>query len=248
MIKQYGKVMVLMKKEQYLGVDVSPLNYEEIIDDIRQRIEAGKQSTIIAVNPEKVMAANNNSDLKNLINDSTYQIPDGVGIILASKLKKGNIRSRVTGVDMMERLIRFAAEEDRKVFLYGAKEEVVVKAKKNLEEKYQGLNIVGYENGYVQDQEALLKKINDSEAELLFVAMGSPKQELWIQENKPKLAVKVFQGVGGSFDVFAGKVQRAPKVYRQLGLEWFYRLIKEPKRLKRQMALPKFLIKILLTK
>ncbi|PAE19775.1 WecB/TagA/CpsF family glycosyltransferase [Robertmurraya siralis] len=237
-----------MKKEQYLGVDVSPLNYEEIIDDIRQRIEAGKQSTIIAVNPEKVMAANNNSDLKNLINDSTYQIPDGVGIILASKLKKGNIRSRVTGVDMMERLIRFAAEEDRKVFLYGAKEEVVVKAKKNLEEKYQGLNIVGYENGYVQDQEALLKKINDSEAELLFVAMGSPKQELWIQENKPKLAVKVFQGVGGSFDVFAGKVQRAPKVYRQLGLEWFYRLIKEPKRLKRQMALPKFLIKILLTK
>lgn len=248
MIKQYGKVMVLMKKEQYLGVDVSPLNYEEIIDDIRQRIEAGKQSTIIAVNPEKVMAANNNSELKNLINDSTYQIPDGVGIILASKLKKGNIRSRVTGVDMMERLIRFAAEEDRKVFLYGAKEEVVVRAKKNLEEKYQGLNIVGYENGYVQDQEALLKKINDSEAELLFVAMGSPKQELWIQENKPKLAVKVFQGVGGSFDVFAGKVQRAPKVYRQLGLEWFYRLIKEPKRLKRQMALPKFLIKILLTK
>lgn len=240
--------MVSMKKEQYMGVDVSPLNYDEIIEDIRSRMEAGEQSTIIAVNPEKLIAAEKNPELRNLINNSTYQIPDGVGILLASKLKGGKIHSRVTGVDMMERLIRFAAEENRKVFLYGAKEEVVAEAKNKLEEKYPGLNIVGYENGYVQDQEALVKKINNSGAELLFVAMGSPKQELWIKENKAKLNVKVFQGVGGSFDVFAEKVRRAPKFYRQLGLEWLYRLMKEPKRIKRQMALPKFLFKILLTK
>lgn len=237
--------MSRMGKEQYLGVDVSPLNYEEIIDDLRTRMMEGKQSTIIAVNPEKVIKAEESEELRGLINGSTYQIPDGVGILLASKLKGGSITSRVTGVDMMERLIRFAAEENHKVFLYGAKEEVVTEAKRKLEEKYPGLIISGYENGYVQDQQALVEKINESGAELLFVAMGSPKQELWIREHMPKLNVKVFQGVGGSFDVFAGKVQRAPSFYRKIGLEWLYRLMKEPHRFKRQLALPRFLLKIM---
>lgn len=237
-----------MEKEQYLGVNVSPLNYEEIIADLCERIEAGKQSTIIAVNPEKVIGAERNGELRELINSSTYQIPDGVGILLASKLKGGSISSRVTGVDMMERLIRFAAEEHHKVFLYGAKEDVVSQAKANLEAKYPGLDISGYENGYEQDQEKVVSKINESKATLLFVAMGSPKQELWIRENMSKLDVKVFQGVGGSFDVFAGKVQRAPLFFRKLGIEWLYRLAKEPKRLKRQLALPRFLLKILSSK
>ena len=110
-----------MEKENYLGVNVSPLNYEQIIADLRKRMEAGLQSTIIAVNPEKVMAAEKNEELRQLINASTYQIPDGVGVLLASKMKGGKISSRVTGVDMMDRLIRFAAEENHKVFLYGAK-------------------------------------------------------------------------------------------------------------------------------
>lgn len=237
-----------MKKETYLGVDVSPLSYEEIIDDLKRRIEDGEQSTIIAVNPEKVMAAKKNSQLKNLINGSTYQIPDGIGVLLASKLKGGSIRSRVTGVDMMERLIRFAAEDDYKVFLYGAKQEVVIAAKQKLEEKYPGLIISGFENGYAKDQNELINKINQSEADFLFVAMGSPKQELWIRENMKKLNVKVFQGVGGSFDVFSGRVKRAPLFYRKLGIEWLYRLMKEPSRIKRQLALPKFLLKIFFTK
>lgn len=237
-----------MEKENYLGVDVSPLDYEGIIADLRARMEAGLQSTIIAVNPEKVMAAEKNEELRQLINSSTYQIPDGVGILLASKMKGGKIASRVTGVDMMDRLIRFAAEENHKVFLYGAKEEVVTMAKQKLEEKYPGLNISGYENGYEKDNDKIINKINASGAELLFVAMGSPKQELWIRENMGKLNVKVFQGVGGSFDVFSGKVQRAPLFFRKLGIEWLYRLSKEPKRFKRQLALPKFLLRILVAK
>jgi N-acetylglucosaminyldiphosphoundecaprenol N-acetyl-beta-D-mannosaminyltransferase len=234
-----------MEKEKYLGVDVSPLDYEGIIADLRNRMEAGLQSTIIAVNPEKVMAAEKNEELRQLINSSTYQIPDGVGILLASKMKGGKISSRVTGVDMMDRLIRFAAKENHKVFLYGAKEEVVTMAKQKLEEKYPGLNISGYENGYEKDNEKIINKINASGAELIFVAMGSPKQELWIRENMGKLNVRVFQGVGGSFDVFSGKVQRAPLFFRKLGIEWLYRLLKEPKRFKRQLALPKFLLRIL---
>lgn len=237
-----------MQKETYFGVDVSPLSYDEILIDIEQRMQEGKKSTIIAVNPEKVMAAEQNEQLRELINNSTYGIPDGVGILLASKLKKGSITSRVTGVDMMDRLLAFAAEKGYRVFLYGAKEEVVSTAKAKIEEKYPKIIISGYENGYVQDPQQVIAKVNEAKADLLFVAMGSPKQELWIREHMDSVSAKVFQGVGGSFDVFAGHVKRAPAFYRNLGLEWFYRLMKEPKRLKRQLALPKFLLKVVRSK
>ncbi|MEK4027759.1 WecB/TagA/CpsF family glycosyltransferase [Pseudobacillus sp. FSL P4-0506] len=238
-----------MEKEQYLGVSVSPYTYEQIIADLKKRIANGEQSTVIAVNPEKVMTAGRDPLVKELINNSTYQIADGIGMIIASKLKKGQLRERVTGVDMMGRLLQFAADEGHSVFFYGAKEEVVRTAKEKLEEKIPSLRVAGYANGYVQDQEALVKQIRESGAALLFVALGSPRQELWIKENMPKLPnVKVFQGVGGSFDVYSGKVKRAPAFYRKFGLEWLYRLMKEPKRLKRQMALPQFLLKILFQK
>ncbi|KIL78625.1 WecB/TagA/CpsF family glycosyltransferase [Bacillus badius] len=238
-----------MDKEQYLGVSVSPYTYEEIIADLKKRIAAGEQSTVIAVNPEKVITAGRDPLVKELINESTYQIADGIGMIIASKLKKGQLKERVTGVDMMGRLLQFAADEGHSVFFYGAKEEVVRTAKEKLEAKIPNLRVAGYANGYVQDQEALVQAIRESGATLLFVALGSPRQELWIKENRPKLPnVKVFQGVGGSFDVYSGKVKRAPAFYRKFGLEWLYRLMKEPKRLKRQMALPKFLLKILVQK
>lgn len=238
-----------MEKELYLGVSVSPYTYEQIIADLKKRIANGEQSTVIAVNPEKVMTAGRDPLVKELINNSTYQIADGIGMIIASKLKKGQLRERVTGVDMMGRLLQFAADEGHSVFFYGAKEEVVRTAKEKLEAKIPALRVAGYANGYVQDQEALVKQIRESGASLLFVALGSPRQELWIKENMPKLPnVKVFQGVGGSFDVYSGKVKRAPAFYRKFGLEWLYRLMKEPKRLKRQMALPQFLLKILFQK
>jgi N-acetylglucosaminyldiphosphoundecaprenol N-acetyl-beta-D-mannosaminyltransferase len=231
-----------VKKEQYLGVSVSPLTYDQIIKDMKKRIQAGEQSTVIAVNPEKVMTARRDPLVKDLINNSTYQIADGVGMIIAAKLKKGKLTERVTGVDMMGRILEMAAAENLGVFFYGAKEATVKKAKDNLEAKMPGLRVVGYENGYVKDQDALLEKIRQSGAHIIFVALGSPRQELWIRENMPKLPkVKVFQGVGGSFDVYSGNVQRAPEMYRKAGLEWLYRLMKEPKRIKRQMALPKFL-------
>ncbi|MGG3739378.1 WecB/TagA/CpsF family glycosyltransferase [Aeribacillus pallidus] len=234
-----------MEKESYFGVNVSPYTYDEIISDLKQRMEKGEKSTIIAVNPEKVIAAEKNESLRTLINSATYQIPDGIGIILASRLKGGKIRSRVTGVDMMDRLLQFAAEEGFGVFLYGAKEEVVHQAAANIQKKYPKLRIAGVQHGYEKDVEKVITKINESKAQILFVAMGSPKQELWIKEHMDRLCPLVYQGVGGSFDVYAGRVKRAPLVFRKLGLEWFYRLMKEPKRLKRQLALPKFLWKVL---
>jgi N-acetylglucosaminyldiphosphoundecaprenol N-acetyl-beta-D-mannosaminyltransferase len=237
-----------MKKEQYLGVNVITLNYDEIIEDIKKRMEKGLTSTIIAVNPEKVITASQDEQVKTLINDATYQIPDGVGVLIASRLKGGAIQSRVTGVDMMDRLLKFAADEGKKVFMYGAKEEVVALAKVKIEEKYPSIQITGYSNGYTKDQDELVRKINESGAEIIFVALGSPRQELWIRDHMNELNVKVYQGVGGSFDVFAGNVKRAPSFFRKAGLEWFYRLISDPKRFKRQLALPKFLFKIITKK
>ena len=114
--------------------------------------------------------------------------------------------------------------------MYGAKEEVVALAKVKIEEKYPSIQITGYSNGYTKDEDELVRKINESGAEIIFVALGSPRQELWIRDHMKDLNVKVYQGVGGSFDVFAGNVKRAPSFFRKAGLEWFYRLITDPKR------------------
>lgn len=233
-------------KENYLGVDVSPLTYDNITDDLAVRMANGEQSTIIAINPEKVMTAQKDPLIKDLINSSTYQIADGVGILLASKIRGGAITSRVTGVDMMERLLGFASANGHPVYFYGAKEEVVKKAAENIKTAYPAIQIAGYTNGYDTDEDGLVARINNSGAKMIFVALGSPKQELWIQRNMPRLPnVQVFQGVGGSFDVFSGTVKRAPLVFRKLGIEWLYRLLKSPARLKRQTSLPIFLFKVL---
>lgn len=233
-------------KEKYLGVNVSPLSYEGIINDLRERIDGGKQSTIIAVNPEKVMSAQRDPEVKELINASTYQIADGVGILLAAKIKGGGITSRVTGVDMMARLLQFAESDGHSVYFYGAKEEVVAKAIANIQAQHPNIRVAGYTNGYEKDEAALVARIHQSGAKILFVALGSPKQELWIRRNLKSLPnVQVFQGVGGSFDVFSGTVKRAPAPFRKLGIEWLYRLLASPSRLKRQLNLPVFLFKVL---
>lgn len=232
-------------KDSYLGVHVSPLTYESIIEEIGSRMEQNQQSTIIAVNPEKVMTAQKDPQVRDLINGATFQIADGIGILLASKLKKGTITSRVTGVDMMARLLQFAKDEQHPIYLYGAKKEVIEKAAANIATDYSGIPIAGMTDGYEQDEEALVERINDSGAQILFVALGSPKQELWIRRNMDRLRnVLVFQGVGGSFDVFSGTVKRAPSFFRKTGTEWFYRLLSDPKRLKRQLNLPRFLMRV----
>lgn len=235
--------------ETYLGVHVSPLTYDQIIDQLQRRIENGEQSTIIAVNPEKVMTAQQDAQVKRLINNSTYQIADGVGILLASKLKGGKIESRVTGVDMMSRLLEMAQQHNYPIYLYGAKEDVIQKAKTNIQSMYPSIQLAGLMNGYEQDEEKILRSIEESKAKLLFVALGSPKQELFIERNLARLShVKVFQGVGGSIDVFSGTVKRAPERVQRLGLEWLYRLLHNPSRVKRQVKLPIFLWKVLTSK
>lgn len=231
----------MLNDENILGVSVSIFSYESLKEKVIDNIKNNKKCTIVAINPEKILKARKSKELKDLLNGATYRIPDGIGIIYASKFRGKKITERITGIDCMEMLCELASQNNYKVFLFGAKEDIVKKAKKKLEEKHKGLNIVGYINGYEKDNNKIIKTINDSKPDILFVALGSPKQESWINENMNKLNVKIFQGVGGSFDVFSGNIKRAPKWMQKMGLEWFYRLLKEPKRIGRQLKLFKFL-------
>ncbi len=237
-----------MEKENILGVNVSITSYENLKDSIVADIKNSKKSFIVAINPEKILKARKDEKLKKLLNNATYQIPDGVGIIYASKIKKGKIKSRITGIDCMDMLCNLANDKGYKVFLYGAKEETIKLAKSKLEEKYQNIKIVGYINGYEKDNDKIIKAINKSHADIIFVALGSPKQENWITSNMDKIDALIFQGVGGSFDVISGNIKRAPIWMQKAGLEWLYRLIKEPKRIFRQLKLFKFLFLIIFSK
>ncbi|MDT2044899.1 glycosyltransferase [Priestia aryabhattai] len=232
-------------KENILGVDVCHDTYDELAVKLMEDINQRNTSFIVAINPEKIMKAQEDQELRTLLNKATYQIPDGIGVILASKLRKGKIRERVTGIDMMMKLCETAAVEGKKIFLYGAKPGIAEEAKVKLEEKFPGIQIVGVLDGYEKDEHVIETTINESKAEIVFVALGSPAQENWILANKDHLYPSVYQGVGGSFDVISGRLNRAPEFFQRFGLEWLYRLIKEPWRLKRQLALPKFLLKAL---
>ena len=228
-------------KENILGIDISITNYDELKKNVVDDIKKKKKSFIVAINPEKILKARKDNSLKELLNKATYQIPDGIGVVIASKVRKGKIKSRITGIDSMDMLCELSNQFGYKIFLYGAKEEVLQKAKDNLIQKYPHIKIVGTMNGYEKDNKKIIEAVNKSKAEIIFVGMGSPKQELWITNNMEKLCPYIYQGVGGSFDVLSGNIKRAPKWMRKIGLEWLYRLIREPKRIFRQIKLFKFL-------
>lgn len=232
-------------KEEFLGVNVVPLNYEEIIAVLFNNMEQHKKSFIVAINPEKIMKAQEDAELKNLLNSADFQIPDGIGVVLASRLKGGKISERVTGIDMMLRICKAAAETGKTIFLYGGKPGVAIEASQQLVKMFSGIKVVGTVDGYEKNDQVIFDKINSVKPDIIFVALGSPRQEYWIQKNRDRLYPSVYQGVGGSFDVISGKIQRAPVFFQRLGLEWFYRLIKEPWRWKRQIILPMFLLRIL---
>jgi len=227
--------------ETILGVRVGAFTYETLLEKVDRYIQEGRKGMILAINPEKIIKAQSDPALLELLNRAEFPIADGVGILLASRLQGGAIRSRVTGIDTMLSLCRHAAAKGYRVFLLGAKPGVADAAARILQARFPGLQIAGTQDGYFQDEQAVLEKINRSGAEILFVGMGSPKQEYWILQHRQHLIPAIFQGVGGSYDVICGNIPRAPQWMQQAGLEWFYRLLKEPSRWRRQLALPKFL-------
>lgn len=233
-------------KENILGVDISPVTMEEALNKVDEIIKSRKPEFIVAINPEKIIKSLHDEGLRNLLNSACLNLPDGVGILVASKLKGGRIKHRVTGIDLMLNICSRASNCGYRIYLLGASPGTADKAADKLKERFPGITISGTHNGYFKDAEgSLIKEISSSNSDVLFVAMGSPKQEYWIKNNMDKLNVPLLMGVGGSYDVICGNIQRAPSWMRHLGLEWLFRLIKEPWRIKRMLVLPAFLVKAL---
>lgn len=230
-----------MKKEKILGFDVCITDQESLINNIFNDFNNNIHNFIVNINPEIITKNYKNGELKNVFNSQKYQIPDGIGIIYASKIQKGNITKRITGIDLMHAICKKSCEFNCSIFLYGSKEGISEKAKKELENLYSKINIVGICSGY-EDENTVIEKINKSNANILFVGLGSPKQEQFIINNMDKLQnIKIFMPVGGSFDVISKSLKRAPNWIIKCNLEWLYRLFQEPRRFFRQLILVKFI-------
>lgn len=224
------------------AIPVDCVNEETALSAAERLLDRGKPSAIFAMNPEKVMHCLKNGKLRGAIQDADLLIPDGIGIVMAARLLGGNRLARVPGCELMPALCGLAARRGLSVFLLGAAPGVAVRAGAELLRRFPDLRIAGCEHG--QDVHArtgdIVAAINAARPDFLFVALGSPRQELWIAENLPRLEVKVCQAVGGTFDVLAGDTKRAPKLFRMAHLEWFYRLASQPTRIRRQGALISF--------
>ena len=234
---------------EILKIWVDPVDMDGALARVRNYLNQGdRPHAVLAVNPEKNFSVPRDPGLYEVFRRADLLIPDGVGVVLAARLLHGVRISRVPGVALMEKICALAAAEGHKIFIYGAKEEVNQKATEELVRRYPGLEVAGRSNGYVKDDgmPELVDQINRSGARVLFLALGSPKQEMWFAAHGPNLdQVRVVQGIGGTLDVVAGNVKRAPEWWQNRGLEWLYRLLSEPKRIGRQKVLPVFGLKVL---
>ena len=206
---------------------------DETIAEVEKIIKAGKPTQHVVINALKVNLMNENAELQKIVNACPLINADGASIVWAAKKLGVPLTERVAGIDLFENLVKLAAEKGYKIYLFGAKEEVVQKVKKIFEEKYPTLQIVGVRNGYFTeaDEPEIVKNMAESGADMMFVAFSSPKKEFWVNKYLNDLNIPFVMGVGGSFDVVAGVTDRAPKWMQDHGLEWFYRFIQEPRRL-----------------
>ena len=240
------------------GVPVDKLTKIEVLEKIKVFLTEDKTRTIYTPNTEIVMTARKDENLNRILNKGDIIIPDGIGLIYAGKIKKKNLPERVTGCDVSFEMLEIANNKGYSIFLLGGEEGVAKQAGENLKKQYPNIRLAGVENGYFKgahiglaghdEEKAVIKTIKESKADILFVGLGAPKQEIWIDKNKDALNCKVIIGNGGTIDILAGRMTRAPEIYQKLGLEWLYRLAKEPKRIKRQMVIPLFILTILFSK
>lgn len=236
-------------KTDVLDINFDVADFDSVIKKIFDVIENQEEKCfIVTANPEIVMLAQKDLELKKIINKADLVLPDGIGIVLASQLNKIKINKRIAGYDLVQKIFSMSKDKNFSVYFLGSKENIIAQAKKNMENKFGNLKIVGINNGFFSDEMKIVRKINLLKPDILLVGMGASKQEKFIFKYKDMINAKIFIGVGGSFDVMSGKVKRAPKIFINLNLEWFYRFIQEPRRFFRLMALPKFLFKVMLKK
>ena len=189
---------------------------------------------IITVNPETLMLSENDAELKNILDNKTNSfVPDGIAVVKAARKVGVNVTERITGIDIAEYLLKLANENKYSIYLFGAKEEVINTLIAKIKKEYPNINILGYSNGYVKDRDLVMQDVIKKKPDICMVALGIPYQEKIIAKYFSKVKKGIFIGVGGSFDVLSGTKKRAPKIFIKLNLEWLYRIVTEPSRLKR---------------
>lgn len=244
------------KRTRILNVPVDMVDSREALEIFGELMLAGNCRLIVTPNSEIIVNASKDPELKSIIEQADLVIPDGIGLVYASKIMGVPLTERVTGIDFLDAILGYLEETGQSIFFLGSKPGdgvnpgIAEAAAEKMKEKYRNLNIAGTHHGYFTeaDEEAIVKKINDSGADFLCAALGSPKQEKFIFRHREVLNVKGSIGVGGSLDVWAGTLKRAPEFYRNHGLEWLYRLIQQPSRYKRMAALPLFMIKVVVNR
>lgn len=222
------------------GFDVDSFTFEQAVD-----WAYSKHGQIVTINPEMISAAQKNSDFAEIINSAELVVADGIGVEIGLKILGYKVK-RIAGIDLGKALVEKFTASGKSVAMIGAKPGVVDSAVVNLSKEYQNLNVVYSHDGYFDNDEDIIESVISANPDLILVALGSPKQEFFIHNLKEKLPNSTLIGLGGSFDVWAGIVERAPIIYQKLGLEWLYRTLKEPKRFKRIFpTLPLFVLKVL---
>ncbi|MDX9887788.1 MAG: WecB/TagA/CpsF family glycosyltransferase [Anaerovoracaceae bacterium] len=247
-----------MSKRLYIwGIPIDQVNMEQAKARLQDIMAQDGLDIIVTPNPEIIMNAMEDLELKALIESSSLAIPDGISIVYASKIMGKPLEERITGIDFLTQVLKLLNEKKMGIYLLGGgpacdgEEAVCEKAGANMRKRFPELIISGSHHGYFgpEEETSIVEDIRQSGASFLCVAMGSPRQEKFIQAHREELSnIRGAMGVGGSLDVWAGRVNRAPAFYQKHGLEWLYRLVKEPVRLKRMAKIPLFMVKVLVTR
>ena len=247
-----------MESMKILDVRVDRVNRTQALEECVRGMEDKAPFVVVTPNSEIVVRANEDVQLKQIIEQANLVVPDGIGLVIGSKIVKKPLTERVTGIDLMGALLNHANETKKTVYLLGGKPGIAEKAGKNIVSQHPNLILLGTHHGYFSgvntgkkghaEEKQIVEEIASQKPDLLFVALGAPGQEYFIDTYKSVLNAKLLMGVGGSLDVISGEVKRAPEFYQKAGLEWLYRLIKEPSRIGRMAALPEFMIKVIFSK
>lgn len=236
------------------GVYFDNVSFDEALEKAAELVSCDGVSVMFTPNSEIVQSCVENKELFDVINSADLVIPDGIGVVYASKILKTPLKQKVPGCEVAEKLLEYAAKSGDSVFFFGGakktqdSEAVCDIAAARMIDKYRDLKIAGTRDGFFKEEDVpgIIEQINKSGAKILFVCLGAPKQEKWIAAHKSELPNAVYMGIGGSLDVFAGTVKRAPEFYTKHGIEWLYRLCKQPSRFVRMLELPRFGFKVLI--
>lgn len=227
-----------------LGVGFDDITMDQAVAEGVRLMSAEGAHYAATPNPEIVEVCREDPEARAAVNGADLVIADGIGVIYGSKILGTPLKERLPGIEFAKRLMAEMAKNGKSLYLLGAKPGVAEEAARRLQTQYPGLTIAGTHDGYFQEDAPVIEAVRSSGADVVFVCLGAPKQEKWMKKNGAATGAHLLVGLGGCLDVFSGAVQRAPEIYQKLGLEWFHRLMKDPRRIGRMMKLPLFLVHV----